>query len=285
MLAHKELLPVEEITFVPSGLAGLEMLRLPFESKSPVDVNITPGTKGQSFALSLFSRLHEGRIFSIHSVSKTVAQIPTGAKYPLCGPEPATFLKLSGFNIKSDDVPKGDLNQPEEKNKNEEAMNKIRISISRGKVGVPGNLKTNWGENFEMLVGHAILSSGADDVRVRIRTKWSGKTQEHLEKKHKKDTHMTDVDVVARFGGDYFVISCKGGGGAKQRETAKELKAVKNIFGRFAVPLVAWFNHADGPKKVDDVYLFGHKTLSNYEALKELLQRALKENRTTDETT
>ncbi|MFP4350975.1 MAG: hypothetical protein ACLFQY_22015 [Desulfococcaceae bacterium] len=150
-------------------------------------------------------------------------------------------------------------------------------------VDLPIELNGAWAER---LIGYALLKCGADEVQVRMRTRWSEAMEAELEKRGiSSKTHRTDMDAVARFGADYFLVESKAMGteveGNLPEDIALRTEAVSRLFGRFGVPLVCYLHYDGEPFVINRVNIFGYRTLSNIDALKALLQKAIGERRKT----
>lgn len=139
---------------------------------------------------------------------------------------------------------------------------------------------------FEDVVGMA-FGRLANDCQVSVATKWDPQKQRRLDFEHEKAVaecpnrqhvrpFMTETDVIARFGSQYYTVSCKAKKDSQIEKTAKEIKSVATLFGRFTIPLVADFRYSGDPypSKCNGVYVFGYKTLANSEDLQKLLSEA-----------
>lgn len=125
-----------------------------------------------------------------------------------------------------------------------------------------------------------MLKCGAHHVRVRLRTKWSINAERTLNILHGKDVFKSDIDVVARFSGIYYVISCKAGKNVRPKKTVAEVQAVATLFGRFAIPLFARLKYSGKPYEIDKTYVFGPETFTDIKAMKALLLEAASKQKT-----
>lgn len=143
------------------------------------------------------------------------------------------------------------------------------------------------GEWFERLIGYVLLKCGADDVRVRMRMQWRPETLDYLKNKiHQKDGENADPfkedhDVVARFKGRYYLISCKAKGkkGTKPDFLTREAQAFAHTIDRFCIPMLCYLKYQSPiqPENVlnrNGVLVFGNSHFLSTEKMKELLEYA-----------
>lgn len=309
ILKNKNILPVAEIYFHPVSIAGYDILDISPPTGKELEVNITPGTKGQTTFLSLFAKAHKAKIFSIETKSQKLRSIPDGSETKeLISAPPVMYLKLTGVNVKEYGKNKGALLNEEDLFK--EIINFLTKAVSEGKTlkGFPNrkillkemkfysnneiayinffhsSKKIEWslkdGEWFEKLIGYIFAKSGADDVQVRVKTQWSASTEKHLKQKYKMEPHKSDIDVVARFKTNYCVISCKSGKKEKTEKTATEISAIASLFGRFTTPFIAFLQYEGEPfKSKNGVNIFGIKTLIDTDSMKSLISEAINEKK------
>jgi len=153
----------------------------------------------------------------------------------------------------------------------------IKMSDQETKFQVSG------GQWFEELVGYQFLQAGAEEVSVRVRVAWSNASQGLLETRHEHVTHRNDIDVIARFNGKYFMISCKSG---KKFGVGKECEQADfhaKTVAHFAVPMLCYLKHDGDPYQESKTknFVFGHQTLMNSEFLHELCEQAYAARQTT----
>ena len=147
---------------------------------------------------------------------------------------------------------------------------------------------------FERLTGYALINCGVDQVRVRVRIKWSKETENKIKSEAKKkkklepgkSIFMEDIDVAARVGGNYYVISCKAAPKAPKTsgvnvktlsQIADEARAFALRFGRYCIPMVCFLKYEDDPdqpEECNDVMILGYNTLIDSEKLKQALATA-----------
>jgi hypothetical protein len=102
------------------------------------------------------------------------------------------------------------------------------------------------GHWFEVLVGVAFQMAGADEVRCRVKWAWSEQSLAGIRHSHSQrgvqagqHPHMTDADVLVRFGPRIIAASCKAGENVKMQRAKREIEAVANAtMGRFCLPVL-----------------------------------------------
>jgi len=318
LASAKKILPAKQVHFHPVDITGKGILDLPDPPAGNSAVNITPGTKGHAFFLTLWAMKHGMKIHSIAAKTHQLMEIPEGPARPLQAPAPVSFLKATGVGVISYGEDKERLIQNQDNFKSVLRVlmaiaNDPALSISdfplkrietRDFVGTPISGKKDQrlriteketrqpfyltidakDEWFERLVGFAMAECGAQDVQIRVRTSWRKETENHLKQKFQTGPrpHKTDIDVVARFQTTYYVVSCKSGKNYSMKQTTAEADAVARLFGRFTIPMACFLRH-DGPPRKDDngIYIFGYQTLADAEALKGVIQQAADERRKT----
>jgi len=293
IIAHKNLLPVEDITFWPCSIVGSSICDFPVDGKEADQyVNITPGTKSQTAFLTLLAKKNNMRVFSLNTQEQRLTEL--NLKYGPClsSPEPLSMLLLSGQNIhergygitaeeilKDKDLYEGILyffkTIEDRQNTGSILTNGItspqgilsvfsdkqemEIRFLNGERLVWSSKKNEW---FENLIGYVMLKQGANDVRIRM-----------LTVRGDENISLTEIDVVVRFGATYFVISCKAGKSPVER-AAYEIAAVARLFGRFAIPLLVRLQFIEEPKIINGVYVIGFPTFSREERMKMALEDA-----------
>ncbi len=307
----REYLPVSGLSFLPVSVAGAEILACPRPPEKDFWVNITPGTKGQAAFLTYWAKLHGAEIFSIQTGRNRLKGIPGGEGPSVKSVSPLAYLRFSGIGLLNEGESKADLfsngklfeailrflrlvaqkkpkaitNFPDQQIKLETAASRLLESQTAqitfdAERPVVWSLKNNiW---FERLVGYVMGKLQAEHVHVRIRTRWSKKMEQHLAgKKFKVPPFKTDIDVVGQFGGDTYVVSCKATQKRYPGAEAAEISAMASLFGRFAVPLVCFLQYNGPPVTANGVYVFGYRTLVDYEAMRQLLRDAIETRRKT----
>lgn len=154
-----------------------------------------------------------------------------------------------------------------------------KIQFREGNGAIQWSLKN--GKWFEDLVGYVLSDLNADDVNTGTSIAWSEAMETSLLNRHGMLTAMNEIDVVARFGINYYVVSCKATAKEAVNELTTEVMAMASLFGRFTVPMLCFLRYYGKPYNHNGVYIFGCKTLCDKEKMKELLQSSLNEKRTT----
>ncbi|MCM0755104.1 hypothetical protein M7784_07560 [Desulfovibrio aminophilus] len=132
---------------------------------------------------------------------------------------------------------------------------------------------------FERIVGYAMLSAGADHVRVRTRTGWSEATRAHLAEKHGSAGHKSDIDVVACWRGRFYLVSCKAGAVKAVNQVCMESSSMAKLVSRFTIPM-ACFLLKDEASPCQGVMTFGWRELLSPDRLSLLLRNAAQAKRT-----
>lgn len=313
ILRYKDLLPSKRIIFRPVTIVGDDIFDMKKEDGyDRIEVNITPGTKGHTFFLALWTKNNGAHIYSIETKQQMLVNFNTGTRELLEAPTPLTFLRLSGRNVKQEGQNIAAL-----KNKKplcEAILEFMRMMLSEGKdigdfpsrelilkgarftpvedecaqISFSNENKITWSlkgdQWFKELIGYVITDCNADDVHVMLQTGWSEAARESLscsQDNEGGENCKNDIDVVARFDAGYYMISCKTTGLQKEDEAVSEANSSAGLFGRFCVPLVAFLGYDGNPKNSKKTYIFGHKTFTNRGAMKTLLENARAERQKT----
>ena len=313
---------VKRLSFYPISLAGDEFLALPVNPKRELITVISPGTKSQGSYLTFTAVLRRGIVYSIDAVRQELRCLSgNGDHLPLSGPSPMDLLELRGENLDHEHN-ENQTTLHQDKELFESTISLIRQIVAAegcslkpffsevrfedeypiktysqvrrdGKMyasitSEPGR-KHIWqltgGEWFERLIGYVMMQSGACDVQVRIRGKWSTSTQRSLEKWLKtSDVYMKDIDVLIRQRGRYYAISCKATAKATPKSdptiehVCNQAKAFAHALGRYCIPLVCFLKFGDDPDRPpvveNDVPVFGYNTFTDHEKVGQLFNWA-----------
>lgn len=311
---YKKLIPAARITLYPVDIAGLKILDLPKPDAEDIQVNISPGTKGQAAFLSLWARKYGAKVYTNDKgFLKRLDDFSFAS--PMKAPPPNSYLHLAGFLLNSSG---NDISLQIHKkykfmidfcrvciksniNLIKILYNTIKVNGYKWKIGKKGErvlyvagqkkqfkFSISDGKWFEQVVGYAIKDCGADDVQVRIRTDWNADLRKIFIERNKLENEghkifMTDLDVSARFGSHYYLISCKTNFNQDNLDhDITEAEAMAKLFGRFGIPMYCVFDYLGEPNDLanKNVFVFGPKTLTNSKAMKQLITRA-RENRQT----
>ena len=295
IIKYRNLLPVKEVSFSKCSIFGSSIYNYPVRNNidRPHGVNITSGTKGHCAFLTLLAKKNGLPVFSIKTDEQKLEEIPSGAGSKLTAPEPLILLLMGGQKIpergygitgkeiiQQKELYEGILAFLSTIPEDAETKNILTSGITTpgGKLLVykekeemkivfrGGNKRLAWSskknEWFEDLIGYIMIRQGAEDVRVRILT---GREDDAMA--------LTEIDVVARFGTSYFVISCKAGKTSVNKDSL-EIAAVSRLFGRFAIPIMARLQYSKEPYRVKGVYHFGFRTFTDREKMQRLLEEA-----------
>ncbi len=324
-------LQVGFVAFVPTRFDSLRLLETNIQAKC-LEVNATPGTKLQGALLILLGRVAASGVSSFWTINNqrgllTDLQGQLPGKI-LEGPSPLDLLVLRGetIDVKGDD--RLALDRLSQKldgiTRWFQLVQAQQRSLTRFVAGmnqsVPGAscVADQWNVTlrfdgkqgsisfkhhhdlwFEQWVGWRFLKvGGADDVRIRMRTKWStdhqrgalsrpaagaektlAASEEHGERLY--EPFKSDFDVVLRFGHRYMVISCKSG---KVKETtllAEEVAAVSAIFGRFTIPVLVQLPWDGEPTRIKETWRLGGTHLLDDKILRTLIRTMFDSHSTT----
>lgn len=307
---------VRRIEFWPVSLVGDEILGMPEpEAPARTEVNISPGSKGQTCFLAMWAGRYGVPVYSIKG--QTIAPLDKGGQQPVGAPNPLAFLRLSGNRIHDKGIDKTELKnsaakmgslileflrrcrtqeQPIGKFPNMESMSLPDGTLFRKQgqdkceILFPDGRRADWslsgGQWFENVVGHALVEAGADGINVRVRIAWSEENEKRAREVLKdvsfKNIFKQDIDVIARFGSHYVVVSCKAHDRKDVAKIAREAAFFRVKMGRFAMPMVAFLRMNGTPtREVKDVIAFGWETLCDPAALRECIDKYLSDKRTT----
>ena len=320
---HAVLLPVANIHFVPIRFDCrdlLEKLPVPPEGVT-VEVNLTPGTKAQTALLSWWGQRVGAALFTLNNQRGEAQQIGGDCAYPCVAPSPIDLLTLSGHRINSSAWVTRKGNTPVDDRwlqDNRESLQALAILLTEVADQQPGQLKTILGQEvvttagtcgatidndfvlkssdgksfsfsrkndiwFEDLLGMQLRRSGADNVYLRLETRWGDDEENRDIVKYQEVSPLSEVDVTARFGTNYLVISCKSGKGGSKLAISTEAMAYAALFGRYARPVVAYLRHQGEPKRhaITGVWEMGPATFADADRLRDFAQRVFRESQTT----
>jgi hypothetical protein len=315
MLKNISLLPVKELQFVPVSFIAKEILNLPSFPEMNVEVNLGPGHKVAGFFLYMWATANNGKLFSINNDTNQIEQITGGESLTCQGPRPEVILELAGKKVtcgmKEDALMEkqetyqtmlsfiGLIKDNHELRKifpensidlRPKAEYTVAVSPNSQKksaiIEMSGHkiqFQITGGQWFEELVGYQFLRAGADAVSVRVRVSWSDAAQSVLESRYEHVTHRNDIDVIARFKGKYFMISCKSGNKSGVGKECELAEFHANTVAHFAVPMVCFLRHNAIPSQISKMKpcVFGHQTFLNPELLRELCEQAYRARQTT----
>ena len=168
----------------------------------------------------------------------------------------------------------------------------LEICQGNERRSVPGK-NSAW---FELLIGYALAKAGAGNIDAQITARWGEVIEQRLLRSITKtdptatEVHRTEIDIACLFGARYVVVSCKArdpetfaqepSGTDGLADVAKEAKAMATLFGRFAVPMMAFYGYNGEPYQVEGVTLFGFQTYTSPVKLKKLIDDEFKRRST-----
>lgn len=309
MLDHHERIPAQQIQFIPVSFLGREILNFR-PPAGPSVINVTPGTKSHTAFLSSWAQQYNGDLYSIETITGRVTRIPDGEGIKPEGPDIETLLTFQGYdfvikgynsrlhgNLTEEYRRLADFIRAIQTDPDKTALfpetpfvcpagecrcenGKTLLVLNNGKAKI--FIKS--GEWLEKVTAFMMMECGADEAVSRIQTTWSEKTQAMLKNRYKNaEIFMRDMDVIARFGANYYVIECKTQKNATLETLAHKVIGDAAVVEHWAVPLVCVFRQKGEPQKKNigsGVYFFGHETLFDKTKMQNLLKTALAERQT-----
>jgi Holliday junction resolvase len=260
--------PVGTLHFRSSDLLGrniLEPLQQDLQFVAGVKADITPGRKAQGYVLGLIPGI---KLWSLRpDLGKAVALDGTEL-LPLRGSDIVTQARVRGGRLvegedvlawNADDqgfwsmlgqfvaiksrelqdraanfsfVPLRNMRCAQGEVRLDDMMTTVVIGAKRSSLQLTREV-IEGGFWFERVVARRFAEAGAEEVRINVKWAWPNDVQAY--------GHRDEVDVIARFGSSFFVISCKAGRRKRFKITteAHNVEAVASrCIGRMAVPLL-----------------------------------------------
>ncbi len=305
-------LPVKRLRFIPTSVVGHEFLKLQHpEGEENVCINVSPGTKGHAAFLTHWGAPLGIPIWSIKTGGEYLVKLPDGETgNRVASPPPLGALINNGIDISNPGWNKKQLEKKSELLSDllsfltclvKEDVKRIdgfpekptaicnatyQKKDNKGCIQWENKMQTHWSLSqdawFEDLIGHVMLRCGADHVQVRVKTQWPDKIQGHLQSRHGARPYPDEMDVIAQFGVEYYVISCKATKKKSSESLAREAAAMAGLLGRFAHPLLCFLKYTGDPHEATNgTTIFGIKTFTNLEAMAALLKTEAERKRTT----
>lgn len=303
---------IKRVTIVPSDHAGSMLIRnLNIDNKQAitnVQVNITPGTKGQSVFLALWAGLTNASVWSIKN--KQITRLDLGEDNshdkPVEGFDAVNLLELRYTKDKvthaqspSDTENKlYDLLMRHMTLCREQKQNWILSRVTTAECGASQSFKlikiqkidlnlwevtdidgqsyrfdTANGEWLEKLTAHAFRNIGAKYIYSRVRVLWDDV------EKSENAPHRIDMDVVGTWLGEPFLVSCKSGKPDLQHDP-KEAKSMAASISRFTIPFLC-APQIDTPLDNNDAVCFGWRELCDKDTLINIVNFAYTRKKTT----
>ncbi len=302
LLSNKGLLPVEEVTFVPIDFIGTRILETVPPQERPFLLNTTPGTKVQKTFLEIWGMTHGADQFLtcrtmgselLDQNGSHVASLtgPSALAYLMLTGQPGMDLRLDTAGLRRDTgiAHLADFTESLHRNHKMGPGLPGRVMHHDGwqfdprdgvkgilvKSGAPANQiclsPADW---FEDVVGYQLLQAGADEVEIGAKSM-----------RVSKSGQLTEIDVVARFKGNYVVVSCKTGNQATLEDSAEQAISVARLFGGFCLPMVAFCRDESPIPPVvigrELVPVIDLQTLFDLPALKGMIEAAFASRRKT----
>lgn len=272
-----------------------------------VQVNISPGAKGQGAMLALWAKKNGFSVWSLDNRGNAVPIFNPHEEKPLptqlC--DPALYFRLCGWEPLEDGVPAEELQKDPMLNdlldfmrkalKSEDArllmlknlvIGNDYLKKANGKWKLGNNcriheIKLDKGLWFEHLAAVALTNAGARHVRARLRLPWAGNAYRRPDSEG-QIPHRLDLDVVGVIDGNFVLISCKSNpyDSLPMQAAATEAQNTGQNLGRFCLRLLADMRAPKARLYNDKVMIIGWRELCQPEVLRELL-RELAQTQTT----
>ena len=312
IIQHKEAFGYESITPVQTTIAGDDLIRrLPANLGQAACVNITPGSKGQTFGLAMWAKCNGAEVYSLEPdaagksqlFSYTTDQAVNFAPVPV----DAHLRIMLDSPLKSYEIMDA-TTEPEADNLDatlrffkSATQNGKDIDIGRfsGKLYVPGFTLSNtsgakewtlqWNTSPKATEKSSYSFTTEGGMWFERLTAWAfAKLPKNLSVvtnvasvRPSKVTeagpggHLTEVDVLAFGKGEYFAISCKLPrlNDTATAEAARQIHTVAHNYGRYFAPMLCSFYQKE-VTVVEGVVCFGWRTLWNQNALIDAMKRA-----------
>lgn len=281
MIERGELFPhVKNVCLVPSDHAGGMLMRNleAAEDARNVQVNITPGTKGQAAFLALWGKRHGFSVWSIHD-GMALLDGPEGEKelIPAQSYDPVQLLELKYDEPVDCEPPlnkeqivfydllldhmrgcaaKGKawglaVNSRLPVRQSQTSSGIVLAHSGKGKWSITSpsarvfQFATIRGTWFERLSARALVRAGAEHVHTSVSLPWPFKLQTKLEEKYQDadgKQHRIEMDILCTWKTRLVLVSCKAGNRDALSQTALEARAMAGSVARFTTPIVCSLN-------------------------------------------
>jgi hypothetical protein len=300
-------LPTGSIDFVETDRLGLAIDAAGFRGEfpgGPIRVDITPGTKGQASALA---RLPNADLWSLQGDVPAAVSLDAARSMPLRAPDLLTQAQIVGgplinpgwarervapnkafLDLLAQFLVAWIRETPSRERRLDAVHNMacsggevlvspmgVRVRFDGKEAMSKGEFLTEGGYWLELVVARRCMAAGADEVRGGVKWAW-------------QDGGVRDeVDVLARFGHLYFVMSCKAGRVQTLLRPTREIEAVAlRTMGRFAVPVLVRpvaTTHAMARTAQEEprAAVLSLASLQHPDALRAMLLAAARDRRTT----
>lgn len=241
---YAPLLGLKSVRLANLPIEGVHAARHLPEAAEPgarISVNITPGSKGQTMALSRWAHENGYATWSIYNAKRVCAALepaPDRPDIPLDLWDPALVLKLLGREILDEGTDQARQENPEALDALLAFMRKlvsagldINDAFANGYLRAGEDSLKKKGENhlqlafrgnkhgfrmprsglFEQLCARALANAGATHIRANLKLPWDEEIEKALPPKYFDGgrPHSWEVDVLAVFRGDLINLSAK----------------------------------------------------------------------------
>lgn len=280
LVKHHRELGLENVQRAPFEVDGIfpddALPKVPNDADIDVDVNISPGSKGQGAMLALWAKRRGFGVWSLHnSEGQCVPLYNPRQKKPLSSDlcDPHLYFRLCGQtplegSLDQDglaaDMPAMDamlsfMREALAAGKDKDVfVRPVRLASSSlewtqghiWKLERDGQIFTyqtgpdGMGKWFEKLCAVALLRAGASRVRLNMALRWSEENERDIVVRRGVDAcHRLELDVVGVYEGDLLLVSCKSGRKDEDFNThATEARHTGAALGRFGLRVLARIN-------------------------------------------
>ena len=308
ILHYQKTLGFESIIPVETTHAGTDLIRrLPAHLGKSASVNITPGTKGQTFALAIWAKQNKAEAYAFEPDKKGKSQLFSYTTGKTTGIAPVPIETQLNIMLESPLKNCSEVNvsaEPEADNLDatlrflkSAAQNDKNIDLGRpyGKLLVPGFTLERKSGSPEWTLCWSASPQSADTRGYAFTTEkgvwfeklvaWAFATlPKNLSVAMNvttqrpggaEDTHLTEVDILALGKGECYAVSCKSPKLNEENtgEAASEIRSVAHNFGRYFAPMLCSF-YQEKVAVVEGVVTFGWRTLGNQNELAAAMNQA-----------
>lgn len=303
------------------GLVSVTLANYPIEGLFPeqylpqaapgaanININISPGTKGQACMLSLWGAANNYALWSLNNSQRACSPLPPEENIknkPMKICDPLLVFQIMGRKIfkpgkSGDDISqdfpwldalmrfmrrlaKAGGNYDKLWKKSGLRLGKDELQYrgdNRWRLSVDGKNydfeKEDDGPWYEKLCARALMNAGASKIRLNLTIGWNEENAKRLLEKYAEEKHILEMDVVGCYKGDLVLISCKckelRDDEADLKNTlgyaANEARNMASDLGRFALSMVS--DLGNSKSMLDSrVTILGWRDICDPESLRE----------------
>lgn len=259
LAAQAHLVPCGTLHLVPSdrlGISGLATLVAKTDDEQTVRVDTTPATRAQALAIT---GLPGAELWSLRAASGVAERIGTDTTVDLHVPPIDVQISVVGglpsqvgatrprlserFLLELSAAIADRVVDPKQRTlvplvsfdagDRKVTVNGNHVTVTVGQTQVKQSIAVKHGFWFEDVVAQLLLRAGADEIRIGTKFPWPRDL--HVTK---PGSHLTELDVLARFGSHFFCASCKAVRGGWSQDARNTEAETGTYLGRFAMPLI-----------------------------------------------